>query len=66
MDSSTSDETGDSPRVAFQEMLAHKDLQGLGWILGQLAVHTAENLAKLTEDERQSTLTLIPAKRLSR
>ena len=50
-------------RVAFKEMLKKKDIEGLGWMLGQLAVHTADNVAKMNEDEWQNTLALIPAKR---
>ena len=56
------DETDDA-RAAFKERLAAKGLQDLGTLLGQLAIHTADNLAKLSEGEWQDTLKLIPSKR---
>jgi hypothetical protein len=55
--------TEESARADFAAKLAAAGLGDLGPLLGQLAIHTEENLANLTESEWSSTLELIPAKR---
>ena len=41
----------ETARADFAAKLAAKGLGDLGRLLGQLAIHTAENLANLTENE---------------
>ena len=49
-------------RQAFGQRLAANDLEILQWTLGNLGIHTADNLLQLTDGDFEETLKLIPDK----